>query len=453
MRNFTRFSTVLAAALTWGVAACGDDANPGTSDTTTTTDATTATDSTSTDSTATTTTTDTTGDTNPTDPCTPNPCTTPPAADCDGNSAVTYAATGTCANNDGVAACTYAETPTPCTGTNVCVDGACVAGADKCTYTFDDKVSYVTNIRVGNQDANKDPGTNLPWDACCFDFTDDGKVDNKLGTILAAAASFTGDINALIQENIDSGSLALLLETKGVESATADDDLDIYGFYGADADADLTNNATGMSSFTVNPSSFVTGTATPLIGFEGAKIASSTLTAGPSLFQLSVPVVGAQLDLAVSNTQIEAVVATGPNGKGLTMDGTVEDHSNPGDTYGAKLGGVIKKSDLIAALNTFVDTCDCTFSGGATELISITGNTAKCNTSTGCTSESSACTQLPSFCGVLIGLIAVDVDLDGDSCPGTGCNASVKPSLADGISVGVFVKATSADISGVDTCE
>lgn len=451
MRNLTRYSVVLAAALSWGVAACGDDSSPGTSDTATTTtteaDTSTGTDATVTpDATTTedgTTTTDTVAD-----PCTPNPCTTAPAAGCDGNSTVTYAATGTCTNTDGAATCDYAATTTACTGTDVCSAGSCVAAGDKCDYTFDERVSYVTTIRVGNQDANKDPGTNLPYDACCFDFTGDGKPDNKLGTILKAVATFTGDINSLIQENIDSGSLALLLETKGVEDVTTDADFDMYGFYGADADADLENNAAGTSAFTVNPSSFLEGTSTPLIGFEGASIAAGVLSAGPSLFQLSVPIVGAQLDIAVSNTQLEGVVAVGPNGKGLTMDGDVAIHGDAsGDTYGAKLGGVIKKSDLIAALNHYMDTCDCTYKNSAqetvTEFISTTGDTAKCNTAT-CTGEGQACTALPSYCSVLIGLVSPDVDLTDDG---------KTTSLGDGISVGVFVKATSASISGVDSCE
>jgi len=60
-------------------------------------------------------------------PCAPNPCTTPPAASCDGTSIVTPAALGACAVVDGQASCTYAETRTDCAEAGkICVAAACV---------------------------------------------------------------------------------------------------------------------------------------------------------------------------------------------------------------------------------------------------------------------------------------------------------------------------------------
>ncbi len=63
------------------------------------------------------------------DPCDPNPCDAPPAGPvCNATDTgyLTYPATGTCTNNAGTAECTYTATETLCTGTDVCVSGACV---------------------------------------------------------------------------------------------------------------------------------------------------------------------------------------------------------------------------------------------------------------------------------------------------------------------------------------
>ncbi|MCA9560731.1 MAG: lamin tail domain-containing protein, partial [Myxococcales bacterium] len=50
------------------------------------------------------------------DACAPNPCTTPPLPTCEGNTAVTFAAVGDCADVDGAADCTYAPQRAECGG-------------------------------------------------------------------------------------------------------------------------------------------------------------------------------------------------------------------------------------------------------------------------------------------------------------------------------------------------
>lgn len=64
-----------------------------------------------------------------TDPCAGVTCDMPPAAKCDGTSAVTYSAAGTCSEGD----CAYAEMTVNCADTQqVCSNGACVAESDPC---------------------------------------------------------------------------------------------------------------------------------------------------------------------------------------------------------------------------------------------------------------------------------------------------------------------------------
>ena len=63
----------------------------------------------------------------PADPCAGLVCDAPPVDMCDGNTAMTYGAEGTCVDG----ACSYTETSTDC-GDDVCTDGACVAPVDPC---------------------------------------------------------------------------------------------------------------------------------------------------------------------------------------------------------------------------------------------------------------------------------------------------------------------------------
>jgi len=62
------------------------------------------------------------------DPCDGLICNTAPVASCDGNTAVTYEATGTC--DGGV--CSYAPTETGCGDDATCSDGVCLDNADPC---------------------------------------------------------------------------------------------------------------------------------------------------------------------------------------------------------------------------------------------------------------------------------------------------------------------------------
>jgi hypothetical protein len=327
----------------------------------------------------------------------------------------------------------------------VCARGECVAAGAACDYAFDAKASFVTSIRLGNKDGQPD--------ACCFDFNEDGKIDNKLGSILKSFASLF-DVDKTISEQIAAGKLLLLLETKNLGADIVNDAaLDMYGFYGVDMREGAHDNTDGMGHFKANGSSFHAGTDLPLIAFEGASITSSLLEAGPSLFQLAIPFVGAQLDLKVSETRIEADAIDGPNAEGGLALGQTG--------LGAKLGGVIAKTDLVSALNAYISTCACvnfqvcagTKKACTTDAECTTfpkkcvtaeadhvlvGADGQCNdaaTDT-CGEDEAACAQIPGFCAVVLAALAPDVDLDGDG-------------TKDGISVGIWFNATSATIDGV----
>lgn len=444
MRKYVLTSGALAAVFAFGLVACDSDSPAKTeTDTITTTDTVGGQDSTAEPS-DTTSVDDSTAqtDTTPADPCDPNPCSAAPANSCsaDGTKVVSYAATGTCTVNGTAAACDYAMTETACTGDQICTGGACADPGDPCDYTFDARVSYVTKIALASQATDKG-ADGKPVDHCCFDFNDgdpkkpsgtyDDAVDNKLGEILAlVAGTLSLDLNATIQEQIDTGSLVLLLETTGVDDVANDTDLTINGFIGDDADNDLTNNASGSASFYVQNTSFIAGTKNPLISFAGAKIASGTLTAGPSLFTLSLPILeGAILNVAISSTQVESVVGLGPNGQGLTMGGAA-------GGYGAKLGGVVTLADLYGAINGFVGASCVVVSDEDGKLVSQDATGAwKCakaadvDKST-CESDDPA-TKVVDFCGALLAFVQPDVDSNDDGA-------------LDAVSIGIWLEATSA---------
>jgi len=433
MRKYGMTTGVLAAVFAFGLVACGDDGGDTETDTTQVNDTVgggDTSDDVMTD-------TSSEADTTTADPCDPNPCTSPPAATCNGDNTavVTAASPGTCTDDGGTASCEYTTSETACTDDKICSGGACAEPGDPCDYTFDSKVSYITHLSIGSQAEATAPAK--PADDCCFDFNDDGVVDNKLGTLLGLIGGLLGgdlDLNAQVQAQIDGGSVVVLLETLGVDGASDATGVTINGFLGEDADDDLTNNASGTAEFTVNNSSFKPGTKDPLISFGGAEVSGGVLTAGPSLFALSLPIVGVQIDLAITNTRIEAVVSEGPNGNGLVMTGDVLDPDS-NEPYGAKLGGVITQADLFNALNGYIATSCVEVTDDDGKLISFVDNKWKCagsaDTSTENCEEDDPATQIVSYCSAAIGIITPDIDTDDDG-------------VKDAISIGLWVKATSA---------
>lgn len=444
MRRMLFTSAAIAAALTMGLGACGDDGDKGTTDTTqtdtvspgdtagdTTEDATSNPDATG----------DTAGDTVVADPCTPNPCTNPPAPTCDEDGkVVTAGATGTCTANGAVPECAYTTTATACEPDEVCATGACIAAGDPCEYEFAEAASVVTEIRIASLAADNS-------DDCCFDFNGDDKVDNKLGSILKTAAGLVGDLNGTIKAQVDDGKLVILLEEEGLDDVTTDSSITLNGFIGdPTAGAKTGADADGLGTFTALNSSFLPGTAVPLISFQNAAIAAGVLSGGPTVFTLSLPLLeGAPLVVQISMTQLEGKVTTGPNGKGLDIGAQAT-----GD-LGAKLGGVIKEVDLYEAVNSFIASSCVVVTDADNKLVSLGADgTWKCASTTASGGnpaevDSSACDEddpakkLAGFCGALALFIRPDVDTDMD-----GKN--------DAISIGLWINATSATITPDPVC-
>jgi hypothetical protein len=358
----------------------------------------------------------------PLNPCEPNPC-APKAASCEGDVLTSFAA-GTCTDDNGAAKCDYAETTKDCTDDgSTCINGQCLVAGNPVDFVFTETSSVLTSLEIGGVSDKDD---------CCFDFTGDGEMDNALGKLIKGLGGVLGDtdVNAEITENIQSGGLVILFDYAGLDDMTADESLTINGFYGVDTDDDYTDNIAGTGSFLVEETSFIEGTATPVAQFVGGQIAGGKMTGGPAKFVLAFPIGNIKLKATVSGTLVEANVAAGPNGKGIEFTD-------------AKLGGYIKMDDLYNALNTYVSSsCEC-LGLGESPLIGFNADKGKMECTkienSSCDAEDedqSTCAQLGSFCGAALLFLKPDVDSDNDD-------------EKDAMSVGAWISATSATITGL----
>ncbi|MGB0590373.1 MAG: hypothetical protein ACPGU1_11905 [Myxococcota bacterium] len=342
----------------------------------------------------------------PVNPCDPNPCTAPPAAMCNESGVVvSYAADvdGTCTVVDDEASCEYEAIETTCEGDEFCAAGACVAPGLPEDYVFSADASVITSLGLAEDDATT---PDVDEGDCCFDFNGDGEPDNGLGGLLASLGSFLGDslgddgVNGLIQEQIDDGTLTILFEQVGLDSAADDDALTLNGFFGEMAEG----------GYAVDPSSFIEGTSTPYIMFDNAMIAGGELTAGPSLFSVTIPLgeFGFDIALDAADTQIWSNVTAGDAGGLNWTDGI--------------LGGVVPMQQLVDALNGLGNSCDCLGLDGSDMLELKAEDKLGCTpalsgASPTCTEEAdgSLCVGIADNKGLVctaIGIIKPDIDTD-----------------------------------------
>ncbi len=422
---------------------CGDDAEPGDSDTqevdTVADTASDTTDDTSTE------------DTSVADPCTPNPCTTAPAASCgdDGASITEYAAEGVCTVIDGASACDYQVTSNACAPGEVCglTDGSprCAISEDPCDLAFDESASYVWFLAVASQIESN--GELI--DDCCFDFDGDGTVDNRVGEVIRDLGGIVNvDFNGSIGQAIADGNLALVFEIAGLDDWTVDPDVVINGHYARDTDLDFTNNLVGEGVFEVTPNNFWPDTADARYAFE-ASVQGGILSAGPATFDLSVPVGDGdqRVNAKLLETRLDAKLEESPSGTGVSFDGAADFTANPeaGIIFGARLGGVLPEAELYGGINDFMSgVCTCVSMAGP--MVSFDESTNAWECAQAATIDTSACdttvqtedicSKIGTFCSLALTIITPDLDRDND-----GRN--------DAFSLGAWLKGVGADITGV----
>ena len=318
-----------------------------------------------------------------------------------------------------------------------------------------------------------DPGTFADWQpasvvnmlalieddgVCCYDYDGDGEQDNALGTLvstLGAAAGGGGDedlfaqANTAIQDNIDNGTIAVVLEHDGLTSL--DGGTFAVNFLLAEPDGFTKPDPTGNNTYKVNPASFEAGTY-PLARSEGATLEGGKVTAGPGRIALALELLGIQLDLSVEAVYIEAsadAANSALDGKGVALTG-------------GKLAGLVKLQTVVDAVNKLgKDKCGCVAGLDGGDLIVVPGGNIQdlaCKTGldgSACDSEDQfegICKTLVENCNfvtIIPGLADIRSDRLGQTCSATA--GADNP--CDSISLAANFTAAGANISGTATAE
>jgi hypothetical protein len=132
----------------------------------------------------------------------------------------------------------------------------------------------------------------------CPDFSGDGAGDNGL-------KSLASTINPELKKALDGGDIGILFEFRDVTDFVDTASFKLVGLIGAPDPAVADTWLLDPMSYKIDTP---TGDCPPLISFDGAKLASGALAAGPSQFVLSIPLQGMLLEFTLEDAQIDATV-------------------------------------------------------------------------------------------------------------------------------------------------
>lgn len=269
-------------------------------------------------------------------------------------------------------------------------------------------------------------------DACCFDFTGEGDNDNALGAVLALVG--LDSVNGSIADSIASGSLALALEHDGLDNLDAGDFT--VNFWLSKWDGITAIDPAGNNTVLIDPVS-LDGGVQPKAYVPNGVLAANKIVAGPGKIVINIELFGSSLALAISGAQLTANVDPAKS----ALDTGVALTSG-------KIGGYVKVTDIIDAVNVFASTCTC--AAFTEELVTYdpATTTAVCNgdldaAKVACdTAGEDSCSSIISNCGLLTqGLpLFTDIDSDGDGTP-------------DALSLGATFTAAGAKINGIAAAE
>ena len=341
-------------------------------------------------------------------------------ASCEGTSLTSHSE-GVCVEGDGEAVCEYSETVNDCAADGeVCASDQCTS-TDPNDFVFGQASSVITKLDIMGAAAGE---------TCCFDLDGDAEADNLLGALLTSWASLGGTDEPEVSP--ETGALLPLLNYDGLDDISDDSELEIRGFYGSEQPSDENSVMAGTADFTVDLMSFMTGTAAPKTSFETASIVAGTLDANGAQFLIATALGPFKLIVPVMGARLVADVTLGPNGVGPQFQD-------------AKFGGSILMVDFCEALNTDIaDTCSCLGLDEGLFIVDEATLKVTCADSDGGTCDEngseaeSACLNLSETCILTAGLLKGDLDTDNDD-------------VMDAMSVGAWVSATSATITGLAT--
>ncbi len=272
--------------------------------------------------------------------------------------------------------------------------------------------------------------------SCCFDYTGDNQPDNSLGQLLQIAGA-RQSTNTALQQSIDSGAQAIVLEHDGINGIANTASYTINVLDGA-PQCFQTPDAQGGNFYTINPSSYDSA-GQPLATLPMANSTGGLITTGQGNLILIVDFVGAGLVLPIRLAQLQATLA--PNRSSLPDKGIALDSGT--------IGGIVKLTEMYDAINDFAATsCTCYTNSNPNNpdlIIYSSASNASCNSgisanACGNSGVDGACRDLrDTFCGQ-IGLIPFFADVNSNN-PGTNCGNS-----CDSLSVGASFTAHGARI-------
>jgi hypothetical protein len=212
----------------------------------------------------------------------------------------------------------------------VCAEGQCLGDTSGCVCQpdFVEAVSKVSKLAIGTDgkagqglDVDGDPATCSPAGSC------EAGIDNTL----SAVASFA---NNPLADAVAKGSVTLLLEHDGLST---DGTAYTLNFYTGKLAQDGCDSLSQSCAYTVSAGAF-DEECNALIGFDGAKIAGSVLTAGgPSTsFPFSLPISGLDLTITINKAKLKADVTVN-EGLVTSMKGVI--------------AGAVSKAELKAAIS------------------------------------------------------------------------------------------------------
>jgi hypothetical protein len=225
------------------------------------------------------------------------------------------------------------ETCGECTAANTTCDtlkGICVPTCDWPTFK-----PTITWGPTGAISSLTTPADAAVVKSLCFDYTGDGLGDNGL-------KGLAGQVNGPLADAVSGGSIAILFELAGVTDFTTTASFQLNGLLGKST----ATPAATTGDFQVQEASYVTDICTPMIYFEGASIADGKLAAGPSMFQLSIPISeGLVIDATLIQAKVKASITAGATADGFAATDGV-------------LSGVLTKEQLEAAIAKLQASCD-----------------------------------------------------------------------------------------------
>ncbi len=306
------------------------------------------------------------------------------------------------------------------------------------------KIGYIYDFHINNPNAEP---------PCCFDFTGDGEIDNKMGEILYQIGNIGGiDYDEEIDTAVRTGDICLMLDFKKLDSIQNDDFAFFSMFNCIDTDLSYDDNLVGDEHFFVKKTGFAQSQGNcysyPLNNFENFNVTNYKLKGTSKTFNgLIIPFIqGGLIVTELQNAEIEA-----------TLTSIFVNNTNGIKVTDGKLGGALKIEDFYEIYNSYyknncaclnINNCcpsgiDCQISCADENIITLippTENnpqyTVQCNYNSSNSYCTNGCNEAANYCNLLSAVFNPDVDWNKDG-------------IKDSFSIGIELEAVSAIVEGL----